>query len=378
MRMVLLAHNLRVGGGHVVGMNFIKSLKSVGAEHKFFVIVPAGVGYEELDLPEESEKYVYQGGKGLFERWKFDTYQLPKTIREFSPDVILGLGNLGTTSDSYKQAIVFHYPRAIYSSRHYANESSKYKVMNWVLKNRIAQCLKYTQLVFCQTPVARERFSQVFKYPTDKIKIMPNAVSKFVQIDKKKAGVPEVLRRTGYYNLFFLTKYYAHKNLEVLIDIFKDHRELLHDVRCIITVAESQHRNVHKLLKNVDKYNLQEHILNVGVLKQEELAGYYYNCDALLFPTLLESFSGTYLEAMHFGVPIVTSDLDFAHYICKDAALYFNPWSASDIADKILLLKNNPRLRDRLIEKGKNQVATISKSWNELVSDVMRELERFG
>ena len=29
-------------------------------------------------------------------------------------------------------------------------------------------------------------------------------------------------------------------------------------------------------------------------------------------PTLLESFSGTYVESMYFEKPILTSDLDFA------------------------------------------------------------------
>ncbi len=45
--------------------------------------------------------------------------------------------------------------------------------------------------------------------------------------------------------------------------------------------------------------------------KQKELAGYFCNSNALLLPALLESFSATYLEAMYFGLPILTSNLDF-------------------------------------------------------------------
>ena len=33
-------------------------------------------------------------------------------------------------------------------------------------------------------------------------------------------------------------------------------------------------------------------------------------------PSLLESYSGAYVEAMSFGVPIVTSDRDFAREVC--------------------------------------------------------------
>lgn len=80
---------------------------------------------------------------------------------------------------------------------------------------------------------------------------------------------------------------------------------------------------------------LEDSIINVGPLSQQDLGAFYKHCDALVMSTRLESF-GTYLEAMHFGMPILTSDLDFAHEVCGDAALYFNPWNAESIRDAIL------------------------------------------
>jgi hypothetical protein len=45
---------------------------------------------------------------------------------------------------------------------------------------------------------------------------------------------------------------------------------------------------------------------------------WYKATQALLLPTLLESFSGTYIEAMHFERPIFTSNLDFAKEVCEN------------------------------------------------------------
>jgi glycosyltransferase involved in cell wall biosynthesis len=93
-------------------------------------------------------------------------------------------------------------------------------------------------------------------------------------------------------------------------------------------------------------------------------------------PTLLETLCLPFLEAMTMSLPILAPDLDFAHYICEEAAIYFDPWDPQDIAEKILLLKNNPDVRSKLAERGKLRIAAFFKSWGEIVSNVIEELER--
>ena len=107
---------------------------------------------------------------------------------------------------------------------------------------------------------------------------------------------------------------------------------------------------------------------------QSQLAAYYEHTDALLLPTLLESYSGTYNEAMRFHRPVLTSDLDFAHAVCGDAAVYFDPWNPADIASAIVRLKNDADLRRRLVAAGDQQKERASKSWDEIAASVMNEL----
>jgi glycosyltransferase involved in cell wall biosynthesis len=95
----------------------------------------------------------------------------------------------------------------------------------------------------------------------------------------------------------------------------------------------------------------------------------------MLFPTLLESFSGTYIEAMHFGLPIITSDLDFAHTVCGDAAIYCDPLSIKSIRDAILRLKKSPVLCDELVEKGYKRLKKIGQSWDDIVTTALHEIE---
>jgi glycosyltransferase involved in cell wall biosynthesis len=375
MRIAILAHNLRVAGGYVIGINFIKSLKAAASGHQFLIFVPAGAGYEDIELPNSSRIVVYDKGKTVIPRMKFDLFELPKLIKGFEPHVILGLGNLGLTVSNCKQAILVHKPHLFYPSKHYRREAYLARFNNWLIKARIKKCLRYTDLIFCQTPVMQNRFSRVFNYPLNKIKIMPMGVSELIKAESGNTVTPEFFKQGNYFNLLFLSKFYAHKNFEILIDLFNKHRSRLSDVRVIVTISPDQHSNAPRFLKNIERYNLQKHIVNVGPLKQSEVANYYCSSDAFFLPTLLETFGLPYIEAMHFGLPILTSDLDFARFVCGESAEYFDPWNTDDILKKIMDLKNNPGLRETLISKGKLQFRRFSKSWSEITADVVHEME---
>ena len=91
-------------------------------------------------------------------------------------------------------------------------------------------------------------------------------------------------------------------------------------------------------------------------------------------PTLLESFSGSYIEAMHYGVPILTSDLDFAHDVCGESAIYFDPWNVETIKNAILELINNPEQARKLISAGKTQLESKFQSWDDIAESLMKNL----
>jgi len=119
-------------------------------------------------------------------------------------------------------------------------------------------------------------------------------------------------------------------------------------------------------------------IENIGPIHQESLGAYFRNMDALIMPTLLESFSGSYLEAMHFGLPILTSDLDFAHEVCGESVIYFDPWNVETIKDAILKLKSNPKLAQDLIVGGKMQLQSKFQSWGDITKCLLKNLHEIA
>ncbi len=378
MKIALLCHNMHKmgGGGYVVGINVVNCLKKVAPGRQFLLIAPVDCGYENVELPDGSKVVFVDQHKCLFARWKFHKFKLPKIIKDFGTDVVFGMGNLVITHPGCRQAVLLDDAHHVYPAKYYPHDRLSSRVRKWFIKYELRKSLQNIDIVFCQTPVTKKRFAGVFNYPEDKIKIMPAAVSEVLMaVKEEQISVPEIFKQGQYFNMFYLTMYCTHKNLEILIKIFRSFPEKLRDVRCIITALPNQGRNARAFFDKIKKYRLENQIVSVGYLKHEELAGYFINSDAFFFPTTLESFSSAYLEAMYFKTPILTSDLDFAHYVCDEAAIYFDPWNPADVVDKIILLKNNGKLREELVSKGKERVYRFFISWEKIVADAIKELE---
>ena len=79
----------------------------------------------------------------------------------------------------------------------------------------------------------------------------------------------------------------------------------------------------------------RQSIINVGALRVGQCPIFYRKMYGVLFPSLLECFSATPLEAMAMGKPLFASDRMFNRDICGDYAFYFDPLDAVSIAKSV-------------------------------------------
>jgi len=94
-------------------------------------------------------------------------------------------------------------------------------------------------------------------------------------------------------------------------------------------------------------------VMNLGPVAHESCPSIYNQCDFLFAPTLLETFSASYPEAMKMNLPILTSKYSFAKDVCHNAALYFDPMNPKDIVEKINTLIYNFELQELMVRNGK-------------------------
>jgi glycosyltransferase involved in cell wall biosynthesis len=103
--------------------------------------------------------------------------------------------------------------------------------------------------------------------------------------------------------------------------------------------------------------NIPEGVDLRGRVSREELAGLYRSASALVFPSLYEGFGQPPLEAMACGTPVAASRAGSLPEVCADAAFYFDPTSAEEIAEAIVAVLDRP---DQLIRRGLDRAASFT------------------
>ncbi len=379
MRIAVLAHGLRLAGGMVVGKNIVKALGRVATEHTYLFVVPANSGYEELcEVFPDHEIITYNPRRwNLLARCAYDIFPLPRAVRAFSPDMVLGLASVGLLRPPAPQAIYFMTPHLCYSSEEQPPESLLTRTTFQMQAAYLKLQLRHTDLLFAQTEAIGLRLQQRFPFRGDVV-VSPIAVSGLTQ--KKSTAsldIPEELAPyKSKFKLLYLTRYYRHKNIERIIEMFTDFGDELSDCVAILTIDGRQDRSAAAIIDAIAVPALKERIINIGPVPHEQLAALYAHSDALLMPTLFESFSSAYVEAMHYGVPIITSDLDFARASCGDAAIYFDPASAAAMAAAVRSLTADPAFAERLRHRGRTRLSELPASWDDIAADLIASLER--
>ncbi len=105
-----------------------------------------------------------------------------------------------------------------------------------------------------------------------------------------------------------------------------------------------------ELQKNIDENSLEKVKLKGEHQKVNELLHQY---DGFILASAHEGFGIAMVEAMAVGLPCVLSDIDAHREVTANHALFFDLDLPEDCAKKILELKNNAELRNKLALSGK-------------------------
>ena len=73
-------------------------------------------------------------------------------------------------------------------------------------------------------------------------------------------------------------------------------------------------------------------------MENEELEYLHQNAYAFIFPSLNEGFGYPPMQSMRYGVPVAASGTTSIPEICDNAALYFDPYSISEIKNRVIQL----------------------------------------
>lgn len=159
------------------------------------------------------------------------------------------------------------------------------------------------------------------------IHVAHNCVSS-IYFDRKLWGSLDNRMSSPRFKIGFLGRDYAHKNTDILPDVKRILREEYGvGVDFFVTFDDGEWQAKGK--------NFRSSIINVGSLSLTQCPTFYESVDAVIFPSVLECFSVTPLEALMMRRPLFASDRRFVRDICGDFAFYFDPHSPNSAAEII-------------------------------------------
>ena len=208
-----------------------------------------------------------------------------------------------------------------------------------------------------QTETAKKGLHRRLRIPLDEVDVLPNTCAE-VYRNAARDGMVDQLSEPV--RILCFSARYKHKRLDLLPAIAAALvvQEPTLDFQFVMTLPE-ECDVLNQVMQDANRLGVQNRIHNNGPVDMADGPSLYESCDLCFLPTVLETFSATYPEAMAMGLPIVTSDLNFARSVCQDAAIYFRPGDGRDAAQAIVRVIRDPTLRNELRRKGSRVLAHL-------------------
>jgi len=234
---------------------------------------------------------------------------------------------------------------------------------------RMERALQKAQGIVTISRFTEQQLTERFNVDVDKIKIVYPGVDRtyWGSVKQKSLGQTKVAYDLPSEFLLFVGASEPRKNLLNLIEALK----LIHDryERLALVIVGRRGQDFKNVKTRIQERKLDPWVKMVGYLNEDDLKSLYRLSSVFVYPSLWEGFGIPLLEAMACGVPVVTSRTSALPETAGEAAVYFNPESPEDMAEKIVQVLEDEDLRQKLISAGKERIRAFG--WDEAASDVL-------
>lgn len=222
--------------------------------------------------------------------------------------------------------------------------------LNWVKK----ECDK----IIAVSESTKKDIVEILHIPANKVKVIYEA------INMKKGAVKK--QRKPY--ILVVGTQEPRKNIGRLIQAFQEVKNK--DVDLVIVGKYGWGPSTSLRVKD-------EKVKLLGYVPDEELADLYTNASVFVFPSLYEGFGIPVLEAFNCDCPVVTSNISSLPEIGGQAAVYIDPLSIDDIAEKIdFVLSLSSSKRTEIIKAGREQSQKFS--WEKAAAETKKIYEELA
>ncbi len=339
-----------VGGTETYAAGLLDGLAAEANGEEFLVFVNREAA--DWPLPEQfnCHRVICQvSASRRSQRYWFEQTVLPQMAFRAGVDVLHSLGYVGP--------LRLHCPSIV--TVHDLNYRAFGSQMPWArrmtLEFFVKQSVRRAHRVIADSTFSASEILQTFDIPRERVDVIHLAAEPDRAIrGATAAGLPVACGIEPPYIVAFSSRS-PNKNIPRLIKAFAQARESRGLAHQLVLVG---HRFAD--VEDDESECADGSVRFTGYLPDEMLRAVLANADMLAFPSVYEGFGLPVLEAMIAGVPVVCSDRASLPEVAGEAAVFFDPYSVDDIAQKLAEVALNPTLRAELTRKGYENVKRFS------------------
>jgi len=300
----------------------------------FEVIAPRGTVSEFKNIP------LRQVGRSQGQAW--EQFELPRAVSR--GDLLLSLCNTAPMA-MRRQVVVIHDAATDAIPQSYSRTfRAWYRLLMPALGRRSATVLTVSEF-------SRKELARAFGVAPQKVRVVKEGGEHVLGVEPDAS----VLAENKIVRPFVLavSSMAVHKNFRLVLDAIGQFEDLPFDV----VIAGGANARV---FGSDGVVGSNAGVKWVGYVSDAQLRALYEHAMCFVFPSLYEGFGIPPLEAMQCGCPVVVSNAASIPEVCGDAALYFDPHDASELAKILGRVAGDGALRDRLRASGRARASAFS------------------
>jgi glycosyltransferase involved in cell wall biosynthesis len=355
------------GYGYFIYETF-KRITAAHPEHEFIFIFDRP--FDHRFVVSKNVKAVIAGPPARHPLlWKFwYDYKVPAILRKVNADVFISCDGFCSLRTRVPQCLVVHDLAFL----HYPSFIPKSHLSYY--KRYTPKMLAKARMMATVSAFSKKDIMDKYEIADSKIDIIYSAAKELFQplTDEEKQATKEKYT-SGKEYFIYAGAIHPRKNLVNLLKAFSIFKKRQQSSMKLVLAGRLAWK-YESFVQNLKSYKYRNDVVMTGYVEEAEIKKLVGAAYAMVYPSLFEGFGVPVLEAMQCDVPVITSLNSSMQEISNGAALYADPESPADIAEKMMLLYKDEKLRKQLIDKGKTTVGQFS--WNLTAERLWQSIEK--
>lgn len=364
------------GGGVTYLVNLIKQLYAFDGENKYYIYATIKSSIQECKNSSANFEwltYKFPSINPIF-RIFWEQFILPVYLKINKVQILLCPANIGLIFSQFPYVLVVQNV-AMFNDDLIRREKSYQKIRLLLLRALTKYSIKKAKKVIFISKASQKAICEKYSIGYEKTTVIYHGNEDHFhscqnQVDGNKIKSKYKLNKY----LLFVSNIYQFKNFyELILSFIKIKDKIDKNIKLVFAGVSFDDLYYKKLKKVIYNNGCENRIQFLDHVPTDELPYLYANSILYVYPSTIESFGKTLIEAMGCGASVIASNIEPIPEVCQDAALYFNPNDPDDIADKMFKVLGSDDLQLELSKKAVERAKFFS--WEKTARETLKVLE---